>query len=384
MALPPSLLDFTAASPPKTVNAPAASAARLPPQWPRAFSQFPFRSATPSKLIVNDDSLRRPNLTGIVSQRHSRPRFFGSSELGRAMQTFRCKLDSVALAACIGLAPMTAWGFSFDLIAPPPCATVNLSGINNTGDMAGSVTLPTGETRGAIRSAAGVYVTFAVRKATIARGISEGGAVVGYFGPNGADAADLIEFLRNPNGSVVILKDPVSHAALHGTASSVNKSGMIVGDVLTPGSSPPRSGYILDGSNITPINLPNKPNILFAARGINDSGLTVGWSRDKSSNHVSGFVWNNGDISFVNYPNSTACDTYLSGVNNEGIVSGDCVDSTEKVIPFLYDVNQKTFEVLPYPPGINFSNSVRLKVGGLDDNGHVLMTKDDITYLYKK
>lgn len=207
---------------------------------------------------------------------------------------------------------------------PPPVASVSTSaiGINDRGQVVGSLSTDGLTDLAYIRSSNGVYQTFQVDgNTTQARGINNQGIVTGFYAPPGI----ILEFVRTPDGTISdITKESET---LIGIVQGINAAGEFVGDyVREPGSVPLRGGYIgRDALFEADVDLPFAA-LRVAARGINANGDIAGWFVDENGGLPQGFIIRNGVTMVLSYP-APGATTFVQGLNNRGQLSGSWVDA---------------------------------------------------------
>ena len=245
----------------------------------------------------------------------------------------------------------------------PLGGSTSVLGLNNNGQMTGSVTDSAGS-HGFVRDAAGNYTLFDYGStgSTLGRSISDNGTVVGYSEPAvGGDIHTRREWERAPDGTLTTLVNPNTSAPLAGIAQGINGSGVIVGDYFT-GAGSQIDGFILDGSTFTDLPIPGD-NV--RARGINDAGEIAGWV--SGGGVTQGFVLNGGVFSFFNAPGA-ANFTVFEDINASGLISGEYSDAGGASHGFIFDSNTATFTDINVPGAINVS------AFGLNDAGQVVLT----------
>jgi hypothetical protein len=284
-------------------------------------------------------------------------------------------------ASVVALGASAASAGTYTLIAPYSGAgtTTSVLGVNDAGYMTGAITNADGSSSGFIRDPAGVYTIFSDGFGTVARNISNTNTITGYATDNTSNLATDTLFQRSSGGAFTTLVNPNTSQPLSGIAQGQNASGAIVGDYMfTSGGSSYAHGFILNGASFTDLSTGAAPNDRTEARGINDSGLVVGWALDGSTGVTEGFLYSGGAYTFVQAPNpNNAGTTYFEDVNNSGVVSGEYSDADGDLFPFLYNSGTQTFTDLA-PPG----GGEGFDVFGVNGSGEAVLNNGGVNYLY--
>lgn len=184
-------------------------------------------------------------------------------------------------------------------------------GLNNRGDMVGLNTII-----GTLFHNGQIISTISVPGAqqTFPRGINNSGQIVGTVDiPSGG-----LESFRLRGGNYSIFN-------VGGGANGINDAGDIVG---THGA----DGYFLRNGISSTIDFPGAPGTVL--EGINDRGVIVGFYFDASRAGVThGLILDRHGLSNFDVPGSTS--TEISGINNRGDFVGNYVDSAGNVHGFL-------------------------------------------------
>lgn len=285
---------------------------------------------------------------------------------------FRRLTCAVGVALALALAGPASQAAAGTLIPIPSYADPNggytgVQGINNAGWMSGTIGYDDGTSVGFIRDPKGVYTTFSVLAGvTEGRAIDNFNNVSGYsIDDFGNGLLDAVEYIRGPDGTVTLLRNPNDGELLHGIGQGMNSRGAIVGDYYLPGGPPfTRHGYILDGSTFTDLALPGAPNARVSARGVNDSGTVVGFALTGGT--LQGFIYDRGGFTFFNHPGADF--TFFQDINNSGLVAGTWSDGASHA--FLYNTRNGAITEIDVPG----ANNVQLF--SLNDLGYTVISTD--------
>jgi len=245
----------------------------------------------------------------------------------------------------------------------PLASSTSVLGINNAGWMTGSVVVG-GQTLGFVRDAGGTYTTFSVNTSTFGRGIDNSNTVYGYATDISGNFSTDNEFARTSTGTVTILANPNTSAPLHGIAEGANNHGVIVGDYITSGVVP-TTGYTLDGTTLTNINVPLASRT--AARAVEDDGTVAGWAFIGPAQV--GFIDVGGSFTTYSDPNAApgSTGTIFENINNHGLVAGMWLDSTGADHAFEFNANTNVFTE------INVAGFDDVEAFGINDHGDVVL-----------
>jgi hypothetical protein len=202
-----------------------------------------------------------------------------------------------------------------------PGATPNATeaiDINDSGEVVGFYHPAGGEYQGFSYSG-GVYRTLDAFGAldTIALGVSDNGAVVGYAGDFNAQQG----FVYSAGQYTPIVAAPYPLNSTEGIA--VNDAGTIVGayDLSNPGTG--TNSFVYANGVFTPVAMPGEQ--VTQVDDINDAGLIVGGASNDGFVTGPGFVDDNGVFTAISVPG--ALDTYIDGINDRGQVAGIFTDA---------------------------------------------------------
>lgn len=248
--------------------------------------------------------------------------------------------NAVLLAGLFFSQAFSAAIYTFQPITPcSGCGTL-VSGINNSGAIAGSVYDSTG-VHGFYRTD-GTYTFFDQPGAflTEAIGITDSGRVtVNYFAPNGTGRAYILE----PSGIKTIL--PVVAGASYTLGGNLNESGIAVGFYT---SDPAAGGpsYVLAGTALSyTFSFPGA--LITQALGINNAGVIVGQYQISTSSAPHGFIRNlDGTLQRFDVPG--AFSTAVYDINNLGDLAGNYLDSSGRQHGVIYQ--NGVFTTLDYLP----------------------------------
>ncbi len=280
---------------------------------------------------------------------------------GAIVMTRVIDLKTFVAAAAVGAATLAAGAASagsYTPIAPYAGAgtSTGVNGINDAGYITGVVGNADGSSDGFIRTPGGVYTLFQVSGPngfdTYGRDINSSNVITGYSTDSSGTLSTDTEFTRSAGGVITTLSNPMTGAPLSGVAGAINASGEIVGDyIYTSGGLSYRHGYLLNGSNFTDISASPLDTEKTEARGINDAGnVIVGFEKDVTTGDVQGFVDTGGVFQFVSDPSATNSGvTYLESINDSGLASGEYVDTSGILRPFIYNTLTDVFTDLSPP-----------------------------------
>jgi hypothetical protein len=294
-----------------------------------------------------------------------------------------------ALAAAITAYPARAGGITLLNVAnsdgyqftnfdgpTPNTAGTTINGISNSGTVVGFTTPDNlnfnNFTANPLTSTNANALNINNSTTAMANGINSAGVVVGTDGNNNAfslNGNSLVTFI--PNGGVSAI------------AFGINDKGMIAGQYTTNADTSP--GFVLNGTNVTTINAPSGPNVVFA-QGINNQGLAVGFyfgtdGQDHGFKFNSSSAVNNvGTGTAIADPviptvkgesGATFVFSQILGINDKGIAVGYYGDSTLSQHGFLYNTNTGTYSFLD-DPNAGFNNGVEVtQITGINNSGEI-------------
>lgn len=234
---------------------------------------------------------------------------------------------SIALFATAAIADTI---YTFQPLTPCPGCRSLVSGINNSGQIAGSA-YGSGPAQ-AFVSSGGAFTVFAQPGAffTEAIGISNTGrATINYFVPDGTGRSYILE----PDGTKTFL--PVVEAAHYTLGGNVNDSGVAVGfygDTFD-GSSVVRA--FVDTGTTLDYTFAYPGAVITQALGINNAGLIVGEYLTSLTVPPHGFVRDiDGTLRLFNVPGSIGTEVF--DINNSGDLAGDYFDASGRQHGFIY------------------------------------------------
>lgn len=229
----------------------------------------------------------------------------------------------------------TKQGSFADVDAVAGYEATSVLGINNRGDVVGSVIEPTGIRRGFIRDHTGIEAIFDHPDATFftqARGINSRGLVTGFRNSGGL----AVGFIYDP--ATVIFTDIVP--SIFTIAQGINSRGDVVGSAQffagqEPCNSPGalgRYGWLrTPGNAVSFFTVNGRPT---SARGIDDTGTVTGFFRDTAAGESFGFVTvldgtpcqeitiDAEDL--LVFPGAT--ETFPQDITNSGVIAGQYND----------------------------------------------------------
>jgi probable HAF family extracellular repeat protein len=197
-------------------------------------------------------------------------------------------------------------------------------GINNKGEVVGSATDASGNTRPVFWGPGnyknprdiGVFTGSYSADNGAAYGINNGSYVVGYAEDGSFGRVTYIPFLWDPVTGI-LRKLAALGRGDHGEANGINISGKVAGAISPMSSS--YSPYLFE-LNHDP--LPLSGDALGKALGINDSGQMVGYLQGAATGNVEhAFLWNV-DTNWVDLDRDGVGHSRANAINNSGEVTG--------------------------------------------------------------
>lgn len=274
------------------------------------------------------------------------------------------------LALAIAPARADERSFVFSSIDVPDATFTQASGINAGGEVVGVYRDATGKQHGFHwNGEIFTSIDFPGAEATDALGISPGGDIVGTYRNAGQPGVNHHGYLLTKQGEFITVDFPghlntiaqriladgtilgCYYTDVKGTmygmvASREGFSGFAMATTWHTGATPDGTkivglctdmatgrgrGYLLDGLNFIPFDVPFPGSTLTAAYDINPSGDIVGVYRDAAGFH--GFLAENGQFTAIDVPGATA--TRVFGINAGGDVTGRYVDASGKSHGFV-------------------------------------------------
>lgn len=265
--------------------------------------------------------------------------------------------------------------FNFATFSVSVSNTLNVNDINDQGVIVGSYTIPSGATKGFIRSASGQLTTIvdpqdmggSTKGFTRGIGINVEGTVVGDFYNTAAGAYEGL-FYRNGMFTSFVFPGLPEYSTT--SILGINDLGDFCGYYAAATSGVPiYTGYLSQQGQIASFLVSGSTNTY--AYKINDFGFTAGSYQDLAS-VFHGFVRDpKGNISTIDVPGaSTAANlgTSLEGINNFGWVSGHFFDSVGNSHGFVGVPNGSAWVFFQ----IDVPGAVQTSGGGLNDFGTVV------------
>jgi hypothetical protein len=203
----------------------------------------------------------------------------------------------------------------FDAADPTGGGSTNVLGLNNLGQVAGTVVFLSGTQsfqQGYIRSAAGAVTMFNVPGSSVTSGgpINDAGQVAGVYAASGTAHG----YLRGASGAFTSFDIPGSSAL---SVSGINQAGEIVGNYASTGSNSLNHGFLRDPSGtIATFDVPGSLETSVIA--VNDFGVVAGYYMD-SPNHNRGFI-RDASGAYTTFDVS-GLSTTLTALNNTGQVT---------------------------------------------------------------
>lgn len=263
----------------------------------------------------------------------------------------------VLATALLGLAiPATPTTFDYTGISVPGISAPQVSGINNSGQIAGSG--GAGEvSKGFILTGTSVTTIFrSGSSGTQVFGINDAAQVVGtYIGGMRPGRNALTGFANALQPVIVPGADSTPEA------NGINNQGQIVGDSITGGVT---SGFLDDSGKFTTLSYPGSSGT--QALGINDIGEIVGTYVD-SAGVQHAYFYKSGLYTAIEIPGNIG-DSHATGINGAGQIVG-YFDSKEGTQGFLDD--NGAFSILNYP-GVDITH-----VFGINNAGQIVGTYED-------
>jgi hypothetical protein len=140
----------------------------------------------------------------------------------------------------------------------------------------------------------------------------------------------------------------------------------------------PTNGYTLDGTTLTPINVPGSGRT--AARAVTDDGTVAGWDFN-AGGQQEGFIDIGGVFTTYQDPNAAAGNlgTIFEDMNNNGMIAGMWVDASNNDHAFEFNSLTNTYTEINVPGGFT-----DVEAFGLNDNGDVVLhaSNSDISRNY--
>jgi hypothetical protein len=260
---------------------------------------------------------------------------------------------------------------------PPSITDVVVLGLNNSGQILGTATLPASpfDFYPFLRTPAGLYTAFAALElhpaSTIPTGINNSGHVSGYY-QDGAQA--FHGFLRDANGELTIIDDPDANiSAGSGTyALALNDDGVVAGYYGDQATGKPR-GFTRDQfGNFTNFDVVRGSDGVVPV-SINLSGQIAGefWGANQV---FYGFLRDaSGVITTFGVPG--AVFTHVAGMNDSGEIAGVWSPPQQHALGYLRDSagTITTFSV----PRPNFANLI----SGINNTGKITGAWEDQNYV---
>jgi hypothetical protein len=217
---------------------------------------------------------------------------------------------------------------------PAGIGGTSIQGINNNGHLTGSFFNSTTNGESFINTGGSNFVNFQNPSAsgqtpeTYAWKINNNGQVVGYFtvGNQGFEG-----FVRNADGSFVNFNDPsapIGGNASYGTiARGINDGGQIVGYTLGLNGCC-STGFLRssDGLTYTTVSVPNSEETL--PTDINNNGDIAGYFGDFNGSGGSFVLGSNDIYNIFQDPDALPGDTFAQGINDEGDIVGYYYDQS--------------------------------------------------------
>jgi hypothetical protein len=260
----------------------------------------------------------------------------------------------------------------------PNGAGTTINGIANTGTIVG-FTSPDGTTfnnftANPLVSTSVTMLNVNNSTTAMANGINSAGTVVGSDGNGNAFTLS--------GGSVATY---IPGGGTSAAAFGINDAGIIVGQYATAAGKTP--GYVLNGTTLTTINAPSRPNTV-NAQGINGNGLIVGFYMG-TDGQDHGFMshYNPGSppstltgtaiadptipTNVPGEPGATFVFSQVLGVNDQGIAVGYYGDSTLSQHGFIYNTHTGVYSFLD-DPSEGFHNGVEVtQITGINNAGEI-------------
>ena len=197
--------------------------------------------------------------------------------------------------------------------------------------------------------------------ATTANGVNDHGEIAGTLTRTNGQVTG---FFRNAQG---IFTDIIAPDSVLTRPFSLNNNGDVVGQYRSNDSSQTRHAFIWNNGTFSTITPPGASGT--TAIGINDSGHVVGTFVNASGRH--GFLLINGVYTTIDVPgaNFTVCE----GINNNDQVAGLYEDAKKQLRGFLYNVLDRSFTLIDVPSKMN------TQIFSINDQGQIVGEYDDKT-----
>ena len=245
---------------------------------------------------------------------------------------------------------------AFQTFVLPGSTHSTFAGINNSGEIAGTMSLPGQGTVGFIYDS-GITTTFQFPgslpgTSTYFAGINDSGQVAGFY-LNGFEPGTPYQAFLFQSGAFTPLNLPAFNTAISG----INNAGQIVG-TYTTNSLYDYQGFVASTATGSFSTIPFLPG------GISNSGEIVGFSSTLAG--VVGVVDSGGTISSFGIPG--AAYIYPTGINASGqIIGGYGLPGETVEHGFLFSNN--TFTTIDYQAYQVSGNTV---LTGINDNGEIV------------
>ncbi|MEI9982056.1 MAG: hypothetical protein WDN69_01855 [Aliidongia sp.] len=298
--------------------------------------------------------------------------------LARAVAALVAGLTAAGLLAVPAASGQTAPAGSGALyvmqdLNPPGGNDSRVSGINNTGQLAGYVYPQSVQqayllqaaifTRTSIDTALG---TVSGLPHTVAFAINNGGQAVGLSTSAGANGGGVLHATLFANGRATDLG--VLPGGSNSTAVAINTQGLVAGfsDVLTATNGGATHGALFNNGKVTDLGaLPNSP--YSAVTAINDSGQMVGYNIDVTNKEHAVMFANGLVIDLGTFPGDVT--SLANGINNQGQVVGYSGSTNGQGHAVMF-ANGKVTELAPgVSAGAQAINNLGDVVGGVSVAG---------------
>ncbi|HTT98077.1 MAG TPA: hypothetical protein VMF58_08505 [Rhizomicrobium sp.] len=264
------------------------------------------------------------------------------------------------------------------IIPYPGATTTTLTGIaddNNT--VVGSYIDSSGVTHGFYGTLDGNYTSFDydISGFTQARGISGDGSVITGFANNDGIHCDFEEWTMKGGKPPKAVKK--GKTKLAGIAQGIDSKGVFAGDYCDTGGSGTVFGMLgQKGKWQSKVTTPFT-SVYTGERGVNKSGVIVGFYQDQDSGLQVGTVQQGGTTSAITYPDATEVYTVFEGLNDKNIASGQWEDSGGIVHSFSYDIDKAKFVEIDDPNAASFTQA-----WGVNKAGLIAVSSDAGSYVY--
>ncbi len=277
-------------------------------------------------------------------------------------------LRAVLLGSCIAAVSLvSAQAARLVPIVPVPNSTATVAyGINDDNVIAGGFVDGDGVEHAFFGTPDGRYTIFdAGEGGSEARGINDGGIIVGMSNSQSGDTASQPIFERKANGT--LLNVTRAGVQLFGSAQQIdNAKGEFAGTYWDFTNHHAIAFVGENGKWRRDVKI-SEVHQASAARGVNGTDAVVG-SYFRPPMH--GYLLSNRKLSTIDYPSARNAGTELEGLNDNGEAVGLWVDGKGVTHSFLLDIASNTFT------DIKVKGATEVKAWGINAAGAVVLETD--------